>query len=205
MKYCVALAKAWLVAAVLLAAPAVHAQEAPDTSRDLEARALFDAGVAAFNAGRYQDALARFETAYELSGHPQLLYNIGQAADRLRDDEAALRYFRLYLSESPRPERRSEVEARIAAIERVRSARRPNAAHVTEAPNVERAATTPASPVASDRGFDLSTEWWFWSLVGVVVVGGAVAVGVAATTDTSPRLVSGDVGEVIFTLRGALP
>jgi tetratricopeptide (TPR) repeat protein len=80
-----------LVIALALSAVA-HAQSAEvdpfaaAESHDEEARALFQAGRRAFADARYEDALDRFRSAYELSHRPELLYNIGHAADRLRRD-----------------------------------------------------------------------------------------------------------------------
>ncbi|MFK7998660.1 MAG: hypothetical protein AB8H86_03645, partial [Polyangiales bacterium] len=59
---------------------------------DVEAQARFTAGEIAFSAGRFEDALSDFQRAYELSERPQLLYNIGLTAYRLRDDVLAREY-----------------------------------------------------------------------------------------------------------------
>lgn len=100
---------------------AQRADEAP--THDEEARALFAAGRAAFAEGRYDEALTRFVRAHELSGRPQLLYNIGVSADRLRRDEAALRAFRAYVEAVPDAENRAEIVARIEILERELAAR----------------------------------------------------------------------------------
>src|SRR5687767_4742904 len=78
-------------------APAADAQE----ERDQAARRNFKVGQAAYQAGQYEDALRYFERAYELSPRPQLLYNIGQSADRLRLDQRALDAFQGYLLALP--------------------------------------------------------------------------------------------------------
>ena len=48
---------------------------------------------------------------------PELLYNVGQAADRLRMDHEALAAFRLYLKKLPDADNRREVENRVHALE----------------------------------------------------------------------------------------
>ena len=65
----------------------------PSGPRETEARALFEAGRQAFTDGRFEDALQRFSQSYELSHRAELLFNIGQAADRLRRDAEALAAF----------------------------------------------------------------------------------------------------------------
>jgi tetratricopeptide (TPR) repeat protein len=93
------------------AAPAEAATAAAPTQadEDREARFLFEAGRTAYDAGRYREALAHFQGAYDLSLRPQLLYNVGQAADRLRQDEVALDAFERYLSALPVADNRPAV------------------------------------------------------------------------------------------------
>ncbi len=106
----------WCVVAVTWLAHANLALAQSDPGRDAEARGLFEAGRAAFDQGRYPDALGYFDRAYQLSKRPQLLYNIGQVHDRLRHDEEALQAFQQYLRQVPGAENRTEVEHRIDAL-----------------------------------------------------------------------------------------
>ncbi len=71
----------------------------------------------AFEQGRYRDALDLYERAYELTGAPVLLYEIGQTADRLRLNATTLRAFQLYLQRYPDAPNHDEVKARIDALE----------------------------------------------------------------------------------------
>jgi len=104
-----------VLAQVLLVQPGVTFAQS-DPGRDAEARGLFEAGRAAFDQGRYPDALGYFDRAYQLSRRPQLLYNLGQVHDRLRHDEDALQAFQQYLKQVPGAENRTEVEHRIQAL-----------------------------------------------------------------------------------------
>src|SRR6185369_6091068 len=67
--------------------------------------------------GKYRDAWDYFRQAYLLSKRPELLYNVGQSADRLRMDREALAAFRLYLKKLPTADNRREVENRVRALE----------------------------------------------------------------------------------------
>lgn len=96
---------------------------AQESSRDAEARLHFEAGAAAFEAGHFFDALKSFERSYELSSRPQLLFNIGSAADRARLDDRALAAYQRYLEAVPDASNREYVEERIALIRRARTAR----------------------------------------------------------------------------------
>lgn len=98
--------------------PETTLSETPAQSEsDRKARALFEQGRAAYDEGRYRDAWDYFRQAYLLSKRPALLYNVGQAADRLRKDREALEAFRLYLARMPQAENRREVENRVRALE----------------------------------------------------------------------------------------
>ncbi|MFW5925904.1 MAG: tetratricopeptide repeat protein [Myxococcota bacterium] len=199
-----------LICVALTAAPigAAAAQEADDASEDQEARALFEAGRTAFEAGRYDAALRHFEASYELSGHPQLLYNIGTTADRLRLDDKALASFQKYLERVPEAPNRGEVAARIRVLEQAtqddQAARPPEEGPGSEAsdapspaPSPDEAAraagsdpesrsagvrvgtgTDPAEDRADRDSGGVAGKWWFWTILGAVAVGGVVA-GVA--------------------------
>ncbi len=104
---------------------AVHAQDAatgatPATEEadesDARARRLFDEAVVAYNDGDYQRSLRYFEDAYELSGRPELLYNIATSADRLRMNQRAIEGFEAYLEAVPEAANRTQVEARLQAL-----------------------------------------------------------------------------------------
>lgn len=85
---------------------------------DRKARELFEQGRAAFKDGKYRDAWEHFRDAYLLSKRPELLYNVGQSADRMRMDSEALAAFKLYLQRLPNAENRKEVQARISFLEK---------------------------------------------------------------------------------------
>lgn len=61
-------------------------------------------------------------------------------------------------------------------------------------------AATPIAPVDHEGG-GVFTRWWFWTIVGVVVAGGAVTV-IALTSQTKQQPpLAGDTGGTIATLR----
>lgn len=130
--------------------PVSSTAQAPglDAQRDEEARLLFNAATSAFLDGRFAVALDRFREAYGLSHRPELLYNIGLAADRMRLDEDALAAFEEYLTRVPLAENRREVEGRVAIL-RTALARREQAA-VNSAVAVATPAVSP--PVAVEPG-----------------------------------------------------
>jgi len=134
---------------------------------DEEARAVFSAGREAYARGDYEAALESFRQAYELSGRPELQFNIAQAADRLRRDREARDAFEAYLRAIPDAPNRVEVEARLRVL-REEIARddtlRAQAASGSRAPPAE-------APIVE--------QWWFWTLIGVAVAGAGVGIGFA--------------------------
>jgi tetratricopeptide (TPR) repeat protein len=80
------------------------------------ARTAFERGRAAYDAGRFEEALEAFREAHALTGSPDLLYNIATVADRLRRDRDALDAYERYLAQRPDTDDRENVEARIRVL-----------------------------------------------------------------------------------------
>lgn len=106
----------WLVAALAGAATAQAQPAPPATGSDQLARTRFEQGREAYKDGRYRDAWAYFHEAYQLSGRPELLFNIGQTADRLGQVSEALKAFTMYLERLPEAANRRDVENRVRAL-----------------------------------------------------------------------------------------
>lgn len=112
---------AWLVLSVALCclSPSMAAAQDGDTAL---ARSEFERGRAAYESGAFEEALAAFQRAYELTGDAQILYNVATVADRLRRDGVALEAYEGYLAGYPTAPDRANVEARIRAIRAARPA-----------------------------------------------------------------------------------
>lgn len=106
----------WLVCAWLAVSLASGTVAAQDTSYDAEARALFEAGRTAFDAGRYEDALQHFQGAYRRSQRPQLLFNVAVAADRAGRVVDAIGAYEKFLESVPDDAQRPWIEARLAEL-----------------------------------------------------------------------------------------
>ncbi len=94
-----------LVPLLLLAQPALG-----DDAAIAQAKQRFSAGKAAYAEGRYKDAVQLFAQANALDPHAELLYNVGQAYEKLDDVSNALRVFREYLRLLPNAADRATVE-----------------------------------------------------------------------------------------------
>lgn len=215
-----------MVLGVLSVARPVSAQMS-DADRE-EARALFAAGQAAVDAGRWPDALAAFERAYELTSVPSALFNAAFALRALgRFREAELAFSELLTLEGTRDDMRAEAEgyleevrARLATVRllglpepepelvvrldatpvpdsgvRPLELRADPGHHVLDVsrPGFDRFEWTgeltngeertlaielfPSSTGGGGGGGDVTSEAWFWVVIGIVAAG-AVAGGV---------------------------
>jgi hypothetical protein len=188
------------------------------------ARALYERAEKSFDVGKFSDALADYQAAYEAKPLPGFLFNIAQCYRNMGDFERARFFFRRYLAVDPRAPNRRKVEELISEMTKQLEAQQkdqkaagatappaptsssvgtsappaasPPAVEETPAasppavipppapappltPEVEASpgigppivTTTPAAPEKKP----LSHRWWFWTGLGAVVVGGAVA------------------------------
>jgi tetratricopeptide (TPR) repeat protein len=169
------------------------------SNRTEQARIHFEAGMAAFKNGAYEDALAEFQRGYDLSPRPGFLIDIAQALDRLGRYDEAIAYCERYMSTEPGAGReRKQVEQLMVKLRDLRlrtkerappvpAARTESAAGSSEVPEAEApppapevAPSTPSeSPRSASRRRSLG-----WAGVAVATVGaaGLASGGVLAAT-----------------------
>jgi tetratricopeptide (TPR) repeat protein len=135
----------------------------PLTANHEAARQLFEEGQASYALGEYDQAIARFRQAYELTHAPGLLFNIAQAHRLQGSCRRALDVYGHFVRLDPTSPYRSEADAQIEVL-----GARCGAALPPAPPPHDSAAQTPAH------------------LVLPVVVGQAAG-GRAAPALTSPR------------------
>jgi tetratricopeptide (TPR) repeat protein len=117
-----------MMALALAALPAVaHAQTAPTAEQRAAAKQHYQNGARKFDVGKYDDAAAEWEAAYELVGDPSILYNIAQALRAGGKNERALRFFKNYLRHDESNANRDEVERRIAELNAIIEQQKKNA------------------------------------------------------------------------------
>src|SRR5262245_49753509 len=121
------------VASVLLIATAlaVHpALASGGTEKEKEARALFQQAEKNFDLGKFPEALADYQAAYEAKPLPGFLFNIAQCYRNMGDPERARFFYRRFLALDPRTPHRARVEDLIQEMTRVleKSAANPPAA-----------------------------------------------------------------------------
>ena len=178
-------------------AAAVGSAPASDNARP--GRARFEMAETKFNLGRFEEAAADYQAAYEAEPLPAFLFNIGQCYRNLGNYERAQFYFRRYVQLDPRSPNRADAEQLIAEIDRMAEGNR-GAAVLTAvvvpslaapsragaraddgrghafAPTVARTSDTGAAPKPLYR------RPWVW-IGGAAVVVAAVAAGVVLARD----------------------
>jgi hypothetical protein len=82
-----------------------------------QAKQHYNAGQKLYEEGRYEEAIAEFQLAYRLKPHPNTLYNIAQAYERLLDYAQSVIWFERYLAEASADiPGRSAVENRLRVL-----------------------------------------------------------------------------------------
>ena len=72
-----------------------------------------------FNLGRFEEAAADYQAAYEAEPLPAFLFNIGQCYRNLGNYERAQFYFRRYVQLDPHSPNRADAEQLIAEMDRM--------------------------------------------------------------------------------------
>lgn len=115
-----------LTAAAGGAAAAPETQPPPRSPEQQAADRHFKSGVARFKAGKFTEALAEFERAYEISPHPLVLYNIAGCHRELSRYREAVKFYTRFLAEgvgkvptSRLSDAQTELDAIFALVARV--------------------------------------------------------------------------------------
>jgi tetratricopeptide (TPR) repeat protein len=155
---------------LLVAAPAWADKEAMT-----RAKAYFDAGVDAYDRGRYQVALRDFEQAHSLSHSPALYFNMAACEEHLDHFQPASLLLRQYLIEKPEADDKADVELRIRGLE----ARDEQQQRQRDEPKVAEVAPVVAPPAPVS---DKPKLKYTWALLGATGLVGLAAIGVGSYT-----------------------
>ncbi len=83
-----------------------------------QARQHYESGTRNYDLGRWDEAIADYEKAYELRPDPSFLYNLAQTCRRKGDAKRALELYKNYLRKDPSSPQREDVEEKIAALQK---------------------------------------------------------------------------------------
>jgi tetratricopeptide (TPR) repeat protein len=97
---------------------ATKPESAPAPAADdaqVKAKEHYTNGKALYEQGKYADAMAEFQTAYDLKPHPSVLKSIGECKVQIGDIPGAVATFEKYLAD-PAATKKDEVQAKITEI-----------------------------------------------------------------------------------------
>jgi tetratricopeptide (TPR) repeat protein len=182
--------RALAVASLLAAATSAHAAPpdppaapapAPVDGR-AHAKRLFEQGQAHYDLGEYDEAIAAFREAYEISSAPALLFNIAQAHRLKGDCPRALQVYRHFVRLDPDSLHRSAAEGQIAALsaqcEHKGDAAAPSMPGRNETNDAGVSFVPPAEPAAPARPASRAAPTTRYLTIGLLS-GGLALVGVA--------------------------
>ena len=206
---------------LLVSVPMANADTRAEKIAKAKAKVLIKSGDLNYRLAKFEEALADYQAAYKLYEHPAILFNIAQCHRQLKNHEKALFFYRLCRSDwqrsNPDPTFLKEVRTQIgklndvmardrkakqeqARLEQERTRKeeervRQEAARKKEeqARKAKLALIPTPKPRPNSKARPFYKKWWFWTAVGVVVVG--------ATTATVVGLQPGDANTVGGTLR----
>ncbi|MGC4113523.1 MAG: tetratricopeptide repeat protein [Myxococcales bacterium] len=147
------------------------------------------AGQKAFEAGDYPRAAELLEKGWELGKQPKVLFTLGECQRKLGNWEKAAFWFGRYLALAPRPiadeeaartllsEMQLKADVEKKATPQIVVAQPAEPVPASALPD----APAPVTPPAVEKEGGVHTQWWFWTVLGAVVVGGAVTGAVVAT------------------------
>jgi hypothetical protein len=102
---------------VLLAGGVARAQQPAPADPAAQAKDHYDKAVRLYEVGKYDAAITEFQSAYELTGEPVLIFNIAQAHKQRGDYREAVKFYKRYLGKVPNAKNKAEVEKKIADLE----------------------------------------------------------------------------------------
>ena len=213
-----------LVALALVVSPlgAPAARAAPNAA-EREARHHFDDAELSYRAGRYAEALAKYQAGYAAVPLPGFLVNIAQCQRRLGDLKTARATYREFVLVAPDSRLVPEVQSLIKQLDTLIAelasggsgetaaeigagadvhATDPSAPPLSLAPAAPTEAST-ETPALVATPLPLATEaprqrsharWWIWGGIAVAAVAGGVVTGIALSSPGPTTIRAGSLG-----------
>src|SRR5262245_50230924 len=176
-------------------APPADAEAVPSSPQEAEMQSQRALGHRLFRLGRYEEAVAAFRRAYEVKADARLLFDIAECYREVGAVDQALFYYDRYLAGWPDAFDRAEVEDKVADLESKRGSPAPHAGIAARRRHpvitMEPLSSKPRPPPRPWQ------RWWFWTAVGVGVLG-AIAASVALTSPSGSSIPPTDLGDKRF-------
>jgi len=124
----------------------------------------FFEGLTAYRAKKYQEAAEYFQKAYQLVPYRDLLFNVARSYEELKDQESAIKYYKMYLDTKPIDETQIIHRLRQLGVKDFRASQSSNKTPVTPT----NPSLIPSAPSDSDQLLTWST---LGSGVALIAVG----------------------------------
>lgn len=156
----------------------------------------------AYQVGKFAEAIGEYTQAYDLSGMPIFLFNIGQCYRQLADPEQAAFFYGRYLSAAEQPIPHEEmVRELLAEAQAQLEAQKAQMAPPPPPPAAQPQLSAPPAAVAVERApppakpasRPITKRWWFWAGIGAVAAAGATAATLALLPERPPQASLGDI------------
>src|SRR5262245_19691039 len=174
-------------------APPADAEAVPSSPQEAEMQSQRALGHRLFRLGRYEEAVAAFRRAYEIKADARLLYDIAECYREVGAVDQALFYYDRYLAGWPEAFDRPEVEGKVAELEDRRGTLSPRAAAARRNRPIMITEPSPSKPKPQQRAWQ---RWWFWTAIGVGVLGGIGAAVLSSGSGSSVPMT--DLGDKRF-------
>lgn len=148
------------------------------------ARRHFEQGTGAFQQGKYDAAIAEFQTGFREEPLPDFLYNIALAHQRANRPREAVQYYDLFLLLATSSRDRDEAKAQVARLRRENNLPDPDGADPSKSPALQFNKTAEEGAAEGKP----ASRWPIWVAVaaGVVTVAAVTTAAVVATRPTDP-------------------
>lgn len=160
-------------------------------------KAHYDEARKAYKEKRYDEAYKEYKAGYERRQAPWLLINVGRSLQRLGRNKEALDYYQRYLKADPNPKPETvtkvneyieQVKAGIVDEPEPKPEAKPQP--VGGQPQVGTAQSSSGGASATEpEKTPIYKKWWLWTIVGVVVAGGAATGLYFALRPKDPALI----------------
>jgi tetratricopeptide (TPR) repeat protein len=186
-----------LALAVLVALPVEVAAKKPSRRAMRKARRLYKQGQRFYKRERFVSAAKHFERGYDFDPRPAFLINAAQAYRAGKQPQKALTLYRKFVEVAPKSRLRGQVDGLIVELEKELAPKPKPAITPKPVPDFVKPLPPKPAPKTASRSTPFYKKWWFWTAVaGVVVVGTATGVGVAAASGGDDYVKEGGLGAV---------
>ncbi len=168
-----------IVVAVLFALGGGVVRADSEQARKERAKALFDAGAARYDVGKWEQAVDYFTKSYDEWPYPETLFGLCQAERQLKNFEKAVFFCKAYLRNQPDAENRATVEDLVREMEKTIDQQNAARERPPEGVQVVQQGATPANTTVrlETRHRQWYEDKWGWGVTSAGLVAAGIGGG----------------------------